>query len=104
MKRLVSHVDLNSPWGPAEAPAGFGPFGGDLLVGNFGNGRIHAFGLFSGVPRGALLNEQRKPIQIDDLWALKFGTATTGGTGTLLFSAGVNDETDGLVGSVNPVS
>ena len=103
IKRLVSRVDLNSPWGLAEAPAGFGPFGGDLLAGNFGNGRIHAFGLFSGVPRGALLNEQRQPIQIDDLWALKFGTATTGGTGTLLFSAGINDEKDGLVGSINPV-
>jgi uncharacterized protein (TIGR03118 family) len=103
VKRLVSRVDLDSPWGLAEAPAGFGPFGGDLLVGNFGNGRIHAFGLFSGVPRGALLNERRKPIQIDDLWALKFGTATTGGTGTLLFSAGINDEKDGLVGAVNPV-
>jgi uncharacterized protein (TIGR03118 family) len=103
IKRLVSRVDLNSPWGLAEAPAGFGPFGGDLLVGNFGNGRIHAFGLFSGVPRGALLNEQHQPIQIDDLWALKFGTATTGGTGTLLFSAGINDEKDGLVGSINPV-
>jgi uncharacterized protein (TIGR03118 family) len=103
VERLVSRVDLDSPWGLAEAPAGFGPFGGDLLVGNFGNGLIHAFGLFSGVPRGALLNQQHHPIQIDDLWALKFGTATTGGTGTLLFSAGINDEKDGLVGSINPV-
>ena len=103
IERLASRVDLDSPWGLAEAPAGFGPFGGDLLVGNFGNGLIHAFGLFSGVPRGALLNEQRMPIRIDDLWSLKFGTATTGGTGTLLFSAGINDEKDGLIGSINPV-
>jgi hypothetical protein len=72
-------------------------------VGNFGNGLIHAYGLFSGLPVGALRNEQRQPIQIDDLWALKFGTAVTGGTGTLLFSAGINDEMDGLVGSINPV-
>lgn len=103
VKRLVSRVGLNSPWGLAEAPTGFGPFGGDLLVGNFGNGLIHAFGLLSGVPRGALRNEQRKPVQIDDLWALKFGTASTGGIGTLLFSAGINDEKDGLVGAINPV-
>ncbi len=103
VKRLVSRGDLNSPWGLAEAPTGFGPFGGKLLVGNFGNGLIHAYGLFSGRPHGALLDEQRKAIQIDDLWALKFGTATTGGTGTLLFSAGINDEMDGLVGSINPV-
>ena len=40
------------------------------------------------------------PIQIDDLWALKFGTQTTGGTNTLLFSAGINDEKDGLVGAI----
>ena len=103
IKRLVSGGDLNSPWGLAEAPAGFGPFGDKLLVGNFGDGLIHVYGEFSGLPHGALLDEQRMPIQIDDLWAIKFGTATTGGTGTLLFSAGINDEKDGLVGAINPV-
>jgi len=103
VKRLASRGDLNSPWGLAMAPDGFGPFGDRLLVGNFGDGLIHAYGLFSGRPRGALLDEQRQPVQIDDLWALKFGTATTGGTGTLLFSAGINDEKDGLVGSINAV-
>ena len=103
VERLVSRGDLNSPWGLAMAPDGFGPFGDDLLVGNFGDGLIHAYGLFSGRPHGALLDEQRQPIQIDDLWALHFGTAATGGTGTLLFSAGINDEKDGLVGSINPV-
>ncbi len=103
VERLVSRGDLNSPWGLEVAPRGFGPFGGKLLVGNFGDGLIHAYGLFSGRPHGALLDEQRKPIQIDDLWALQFGTATTGGTGTLLFSAGINDEADGLVGAINSV-
>lgn len=103
VKRLVSRGDLNSPWGLAQAPDGFGPFGDTLLVGNFGDGLIHAYGLSSGRPFGALLNEQHVPIQIDDLWALHFGTATTGGTGTLLFSAGINDEMDGLVGAINPV-
>jgi len=103
VERLVSRGDLNSPWGLEVAPAGFGPFGGRLLVGNFGDGRIHAYGLFSGRPHGALLDEQRKPITIDGLWALQFGTATTGGTGTLLFSAGLNGEADGLVGAINPV-
>jgi len=102
VERLVSRGDLNSPWGLEVAPRGFGPFGGKLLVGNFGDGLIHAYGLFSGTPHGPLLDEQRQPVQIDDLWALQFGTATTGGTGTLLFSAGINDEADGLVGSINP--
>lgn len=103
VERLVSHVDLNSPWGLAEAPAGFGSFGGDLLVGNFGNGEIHAFGLFSGVPKGALKDDQNQPIKIDGLWALQDGTATTGGTGTVLFSSGPNGEADGLVGALNPI-
>jgi uncharacterized protein (TIGR03118 family) len=103
IERLASRGDLDSPWGLAEAPAGFGPFGGDLLVGNFGDGLVHAYGLFSGRPFGPLLDEQHQPIQIDGLWALKFGTASTGGTGTLLFSAGPNGENDGLIGSINPV-
>jgi uncharacterized protein (TIGR03118 family) len=103
VKRLVSRGDLNSPWGLALAPRGFGPFSGDLLVGNFGDGLIHAYEPFSGRPEGALLDEQGQPIQIDDLWALKFGTDTTGGEHTLLFSAGINDEMDGLVGSINHV-
>jgi len=102
VKRLVSRGDLNSPWGMAVAPQGFGPFGGDLLVGNFGDGLIHAYGLFTGTPLGALRDEHHQPIQIDGLWGLLFGTAATGGTGTLLFSAGLNDEADGLVGSITP--
>ena len=102
VKRLVSRGDLNSPWGMAVAPQGFGPFGGALLVGNFGDGLIHAYGLFTGTPLGALRNEHHQPIQIDGLWGLLFGTAATGGTGTLLFSAGLNDEADGLVGSITP--
>ena len=55
------------------------------------------------LPDGALRTKHHKPITIDGLWALQVGTATTGGTGTLLFSAGINDEMDGLVGSINPV-
>jgi uncharacterized protein (TIGR03118 family) len=102
VKRLVSRGDLNSPWGLTVAPAGFGPFGGKLLVGNFGDGLIHAYNPANGLPSGALLNEHHQPIQIDGLWALLFGTATTGGTGTLLFSAGINGEADGLVGAINP--
>jgi uncharacterized protein (TIGR03118 family) len=102
VKRLVSRGALDSPWGLEVAPRGFGPFGGKLLVGNFGNGRIHAYGLFSGRFEGTLRDQHHMPITNDGLWALQFGTATTGGTGTLLFSAGLNDEADGLVGAINP--
>jgi uncharacterized protein (TIGR03118 family) len=102
VERLVSRGDLNSPWGLTVAPRGFGPFGGKLLVGNFGDGRIHAYSLFSGRPDGTLRGRHHQAITIHGLWALQFGTATTGGTGTLLFSAGPNDEADGLVGALNP--
>ena len=102
LERLVSRGALNSPWGLEVAPQGFGPFGGKLLVGNFGDGRIHAYSLFSGRFDGTLRTQQHKPITIDGLWALQVGTATTGGTGTLLFSAGLTDEADGLVGAINP--
>jgi len=102
LERLVSRGALDSPWGLEVAPQGFGPFGGKLLVGNFGDGKIHAYGLFSGRPDGTLRTKHHKPITIDGLWALQVGTATTGGTGTLLFSAGLNGEADGLVGALNP--
>jgi uncharacterized protein (TIGR03118 family) len=102
VERLVSRGALNSPWGLEVAPKGFGPFGGKLLVGNFGDGRIHAYGLFSGRFDGTVRNQQHEPITIDGLWALQAGTAATGGTGTVLFSAGLNGEADGLVGAINP--
>ena len=102
LERLVSRGALNSPWGLEVAPQGFGPFGGKLLVGNFGNGRIHAYSLFSGRFDGTLRTKHHEPITIDGLWALQVGTATTGGTGTVLFSAGLNGEADGLVGALNP--
>jgi uncharacterized protein (TIGR03118 family) len=102
VKRLASRGALNAPWGLAVAPSSFGRFGGDLLVGNFGNGWINAFSQFSGFGAGPLLTDHGAPIAIDGLWALKFGTASTGGTGTLLFSAGPNNQADGLIGSLNP--
>jgi uncharacterized protein (TIGR03118 family) len=104
IERLASHGSLNSPWGMALAPAGFGELGGALLVGDFGDGRINAFNPFNGRFLGQLGNEDNKPLTIDGLWGLAFGTASTGGTGTLLFSAGINGEQDGLLGAINPTS
>jgi uncharacterized protein (TIGR03118 family) len=109
--RVASMGELNSPWGLAVAPAGFGRFSGDLLVGNFGNGRIHAFdparqtpdGEFEAV--GLLHSAGGRPIQIDGLWALQFGHGTSassanGLTTTLFFTAGPSDEDHGLFGSL----
>ena len=98
---------LNAPWGLAQAPASFGNFGGDLLVGNFGDGHINAYkpilgGIFY-LPQGPLRDTTGAPLSIDGLWALEFGNgATAGPTGTLFFTAGPNDENDGLFGTITP--
>src|SRR5204863_5509684 len=91
IRRVASAGELNSPWGLALAPADFGRFSGDLLVGNFGDGRIHAFdpasltlaGEFEAV--GLLHSAAGPPIQIDGLWALQFGhgSSANGPTTTL---------------------
>jgi uncharacterized protein (TIGR03118 family) len=102
--RVAQHGQLNAPWGLALAPANFGRFSGDLLVGNFGDGEINAFepesnGHFGF--RGQLRNGSGHAIAIDGLWALGFGNgANAGPTNTLFFTAGPNDETHGLFGRI----
>ena len=104
--RVATHGQLNSPWGLALAPASFGRFGGDLLVGNFGDGQITAFerqsnGLFE--PRGQLRSASGGILTIDGLWALQFGKgalANNGPTDTLFFTAGPDDESHGLFGTI----
>jgi uncharacterized protein (TIGR03118 family) len=98
LQRLVRRGVLNSPWGLAIAPAHFGAFSGDLLVGNFGNGRIHAFNPRTGHLRGVLRNESGRPIVIDGLWGLLPGNGTSAGTDDVWFAAGPQDESHGLVG------
>jgi uncharacterized protein (TIGR03118 family) len=111
IRRVASGGELNSPWGLAMAPDDFGRFSGDLLVGNFGNGRIHVFdptnltssGEFE--PIGLMHSDAGKPIKIDGLWALQFGKGTTsssanGLTTTLFFTAGPDGENHGLFGTL----
>jgi len=108
IRRVASQGVLNSPWGLALAPEDFGRFSGDLLIGNFGDGRIHAFdptqltadGEFEAV--GQLHSASGKPIEIDGLWALQFGhgSSANGPTNTLFFTAGPGDEEHGLFGSL----
>ena len=102
VRRLVSHGPLNSPWGLAKAPTKFGPFSGDLLVGNFGDGTINAFNIKTGAFEGTLSGANGDPLIIDGLWALEFGTTKVAKkqVPTLFFSAGPNDENDGVVGSI----
>ena len=103
--RVATHGQLNAPWGIARAPAGFGRFSGDLLIGNFGDGEITAFAQDADGecgPRGQLRGTDQRRIAIDGLWALEFGhgAANNGPMTTLFFTAGPNDEEDGLFGSI----
>jgi uncharacterized protein (TIGR03118 family) len=104
--RVATRGQLNAPWGIAWAPASFGSFGGDLLVGNFGDGQINAYepqsdGTFEHV--GRLRQPDGKVLSIDGLWALAFGNdAAAGSSDTLFFTAGPEDETEGLFGSITP--
>jgi uncharacterized protein (TIGR03118 family) len=104
LARVAQRAQLNAPWGLALAPAGFGRFGGDVLIGNFGDGTINAYEeLSSGqfVYRGQLRAADSKPIVIDGLWALEFANGgPSGSPNTLFFTAGPDDETNGLFGSI----
>jgi uncharacterized protein (TIGR03118 family) len=99
VKRLISNGELNAPWGLVLAPNGFGQFSGDLLVGNFGDGRINAYNPHTGDFLGQL-QTKFGPITIDGLWGLRFGNGVTGSPHTLLFSAGIADEAHGLLGEI----
>jgi uncharacterized protein (TIGR03118 family) len=101
--RFASAGALNAPWGIAQAPAGSGPFAGDLLVGNFGDGTINIFS-----PNGTSLATSQGPLTVNGaifavpgLWSLVFGDGDTDKPVTTLFyTAGFADQTDGVFGSI----
>jgi uncharacterized protein (TIGR03118 family) len=106
VKRFATEGVLNSPWGIALAPAGFGKLSGALLIGNFGDGHINAFDPISGEFLEALKDVQNNPIAIEGLWGLKFGNGGRGGDGArLYFTAGISGggsiEDHGLFGSLS---
>ena len=104
LTRVARRGPLNSPWGIAPAPRNFGRFSGDLLVGNFGDGKINAYKrrgpTFMHV--GELRTRNGRALLIDGLWALQFGhgAANNGPTNTLFFTAGPDDEAHGLFGTI----
>jgi uncharacterized protein (TIGR03118 family) len=100
VRRLVTRGALNSPWGLALAPPSFGRFGGDLLVGNFGNGHINVYNPTTGRGLGQLQRPNGRPVVIDGLWGLRFGNGNAAKTGQLVFSAGPDDESHGLLGKI----
>jgi uncharacterized protein (TIGR03118 family) len=105
VKRFATGGSLFAPWGVTLAPAGFGTFGSDLLVGNFGNGEILAYNPTTGAYLGTLDGPNGQPLVNDYLWALDF---RTGGANTnpdtLFFTAGINNQADGLFGAIGPTS
>jgi uncharacterized protein (TIGR03118 family) len=105
ISRLIARGALDSPWGLALAPAGFGKFGNDLLVGNFGDGRINAFDRVSGKFLGSLNDQHGKTLHIDELWGLAFGNGqNTGDANTLFFTAGIGGQKHGLFGSLQAMA
>jgi len=106
-QRIVSGGVLNSPWGVAIAPAGWGAFGGALLLGNFGDGKINAFDLKSGNALGTLQDSKGNPIVNQGLWAILFGNGRTGDTNTLYIAANISGPdggSHGLFASIAPPS
>jgi uncharacterized protein (TIGR03118 family) len=100
IRRFASRGVLNSPWGVALAPSDFGEFSNDLLIGNTGDGTIHAFDLATGDFQGEI-QDHGKPITNDRLWALWFGDSVAKAQpNQLFFTAGINDENDGLFGVI----
>ena len=92
---------LNAPWGLALAPAKFGQFGGDLLVSNLGDGTIAAFNPATGNYVDELKDPSGKTIAIDRVWGLTFGNGVSlGDANSLYFTAGPNNEYDGLFGKL----
>jgi uncharacterized protein (TIGR03118 family) len=98
LHRFASGGVLDSPWGLAVAPPSFGEFAGDVLVGNFGDGRIHAFDLRTGELEGTLSDAHHHAIEIDGLWGLLVGDAMAGGDNSVWFSAGPDGEAHCLLG------
>jgi|GEM_PF-103744 len=103
--RVASQSVLNAPWGMALAPAGFGKYGGDLLIGNFGDGVINVFDPKTFALVGSLNTSAGTPIANIGLWEIFFGqnsgqTTTLGDPNTLYFAAGINGEKGGLFGSI----
>ena len=103
VQRLIGvGAALDAPWAMTMAPAGFGPFGGDLLVGNFGDGKINAFAPGTGAFVNALGDSSGNPFAFDGLWGLAFGNGINDEpTTTLFYAAGPSQGTLGVYGRID---
>jgi len=107
VKQIASNSgkgNLDAPWGVAVAPSDFGKFSNALLVGNFASGRIDAYNA-AGKFLGQLSGTNKKPIANKGLWAIAFGNGGSAGSPAILyFDAGINNQSDGLFGSLQAVT
>ena len=102
IRRIATNGPINAPWGLAIAPSGFGKFSGDILIGNLYNSVIDAYNPTTLALDGSITvnTGYNSPV---GLWAIDFGNGVTGGVDTLYFTAGVNNQVDGLFGSISSV-
>ena len=111
LHRLQHGNWFSGPWGMTQAPSDFGAYSHNVLVGQFGSGQILAFDPVTGKFKGTLNDASNNPITIDGLWDIAFGSGalsatggpTSGPSNTLFFTAGINDEADGLFGTITAV-
>ena len=103
LQRFAQHGQLNAPWGVVRASFAFGRFSGDILIGNFGDGHINVFDS-SGNFVDSLRDGSGNMIMIDGLWNLGLGGGSKSNSDTVYFTAGPNNETDGLFGTITPSS
>jgi uncharacterized protein (TIGR03118 family) len=114
LQRLVSNGVLNAPWGVALAPNGWGIFGGDVLVGNFGDGTISGFNPTTGAFVATMMNGTTflgggapgTTVVNPGLWTLQFGNGKSGGDPqTLYITSSVNigdNKIHGLLAALTP--
>jgi len=101
--RIAGGGALDAPWGVAIAPASFGALAGSLLVGNFGDGRISSYNPTSHAFLGQLAALDGTPLEIDGLWALAVGNdGGAGSSARIYFTAGPDDESNGILGVLTP--
>lgn len=102
-QRLITRGgQLNAPWGITVAPAGFGTLSNALLVGNFGDGRIHGYNASTGAYLHAIGNAAGDPVTASGLWGIAFGNGARNQPANVLYlAAGINGEANGLYARID---